>query len=546
MTEPVDGLPLPVEPLTPRPEAARDLRARLHRHLDLAPPHDAPTLAKAHGLEYELAGDADGEAVLLLHAATCTAFAPLMTQPALRRYQLVRYHRRGFAGSDPLANGGTLATGVHDALALLDHLGIDRAHIVGHSGSGVLALELALAAPTRVRSVVLAEPAIHSIDTRANDISRRAIGPLLELAKSGEPRRAIERWMRGISLNWRAELTRTVPGGPQQTIEDAEAFFADVDAVYEWTFDHEGIAALGTPMLYVLSAGADGLTRRIAAEFVERAPATEVVEIAETTHMLHTDQPTLVAEALAAFFDDSPAQKGSPMTAATVVLVHGPTGTPAVWSRLVALLEAAGIPAVAVHLPSSLPESESDLDDATVLRSVLDDLDGPAVLVGHSGGVFPITEVGGHPAVRHLVYLDGPLPDAGEALFDLIGPGDVDDSFSASFVFTRGGVAFDTDALAAHLQSRGWRAEDARELAAGVVPSRRAAQVRSITAASWRVVPNTFIGYADSQTQPHARARFAARATNALELPGDHFALWQRPGELAQVIVRIARDSVPY
>lgn len=87
------------------------------------------------------------------------------------------------------------------------------------------------------------------------------------------------------------------------------------------------------------------------------------------------------------------------MGAATVVLVHAPTGTPAVWSRLVPLLEDAGVPNVAVHLPSSLPAS--DLDDGAHLRSVLDGLERPTVLVGHSSGVFPITQAGDHPEVRH-------------------------------------------------------------------------------------------------------------------------------------------------
>ena len=55
------------------------------------------------------------------------------------------------------------------------------------------------------------------------------------------------------------------------------------------------------------------------------------------------------------------------MTPATVVLVHGPCGTPAMWSRVVSFLDDLGVPSVAVHLPSSRPAS--DLDDAAFLRS---------------------------------------------------------------------------------------------------------------------------------------------------------------------------------
>lgn len=174
------------------------------------------------------------------------------------------------------------------------------------------------------------------------------------------------------------------------------------------------------------------------------------------------------------------------------------------WSRLGPLLDDVGVPSVAVHLPSSL--AASDLDDGAFLQRVLDDLDGPAVLVGHSGAGFTITQVGKHPAVRHLVYLDGALPDVGETLRDQFEPGDLDESFIPGCIkLIPGGVAFDPDALAAHLQGRGWPAQEAREFTSGgCVPTRFAAQVLAVTVASWRTVPSTFIGYADSQSRIQA------------------------------------------
>jgi len=215
------------------------------------------------------------------------------------------------------------------------------------------------------------------------------------------------------------------------------------------------------------------------------------------------------------------------MNAATVVLVHGPCGTPAMWGRMIPFLDDAGVPSVAVRLPSSLPASE--LDDATHLQSVLDRLEGSTMLVGHSSGCFPITQVGDHPAVRHLVYLDAPLPDVGETVLDFFEPGDMDKSFAACFTYSPEAVAMDADALAEHLQDRGWPAQEARELTSGLVPARFAAQVRAVTVASWRTVPCTFIGCADSQTRSQARARFASRAMHAIEIPGDHFSMWQCP-----------------
>jgi Alpha/beta hydrolase family len=187
------------------------------------------------------------------------------------------------------------------------------------------------------------------------------------------------------------------------------------------------------------------------------------------------------------------------MDAATAVLVHGPCGTPAAWSRMIPFLDDVGVPNVAVHLPSSLPASE--LDDGAHLQSVLDGLEGPTVLMGHSGGGFPITRVGEHPGARHRVYLDGALPDVGETLADQFEPGDQDKSFSACIKLIPGGAAFDTDALATHLQDRAWPAQEAREFTSGMVPTRAAAQVLAVTVASWRTVPSTFIGCATARLE---------------------------------------------
>ena len=136
------------------------------------------------------------------------------------------------------------------------------------------------------------------------------------------------------------------------------------------------------------------------------------------------------------------------------------------------------------------------------------------------------------------------MPDVGESLVDQFEPGDMDESFVACITLIPGGTAFDTDALAAHLQDRGWPAQEAREFTSGFAPARFAAQVLAVTVASWRTVPSTFIGCADSQTGSQARARFASRAMRAVEIPGDHFSLWRRPGEVANIIARIAQDAV--
>ena len=102
--------------------------------------------AKVNAVElgYEVVGS--GEPMLLIHGAhIADALQPLVTEPALERFQRVRYHRRGLGGSTYPADAGptSVAEQAEDAVGLLDHLGVARAHVVGHSLGGAIALELA-------------------------------------------------------------------------------------------------------------------------------------------------------------------------------------------------------------------------------------------------------------------------------------------------------------------------------------------------------------------------------------------------------------------
>lgn len=96
-----------------------------------------------------------------------------------------------------------------------------------------------------------------------------------------------------------------------------------------------------------------------------------------------------------------------------VVLVHGAFADGSSWSRVVSLLRAKGVNAIAVQNPLS-----SLADDVTATKRVLDSLDGPALLVGHSWGGAVITEAGNHPRVVGLIYVSAGAPASGQSFND--------------------------------------------------------------------------------------------------------------------------------
>jgi pimeloyl-ACP methyl ester carboxylesterase len=205
------------------------------------------------------------------------------------------------------------------------------------------------------------------------------------------------------------------------------------------------------------------------------------------------------------------------------------------------LLDALGVPNVAAQLPSCLPESA--LDDDAVVRSLLDECVGPVVLAGHSWGGMVLTEVGTHPSVKHLVYLDALMLDAGDNVF-VVTEGQFAEGFIGCAQPNDAGFAWDTDALAAYFVARGWSAADANEAVLGVRPQRAAASVVEPTNAAWRTVPSTFVSCQDSEMSSDLRALFASRATDVIEMPGDHFPNFLRPREVADILARIAEEPV--
>ena len=127
-----------------------------------------------HGgeLEYETRGE--GDTVLLIHGSHIAgSFLPIMTEAGLANYRLIRYHRRGFAGSVPHGGAFSIEQQAADALAVLRHLSVSRAHVVGHSYGGTTALQLALQAPDIAGTLVLLEPAllmVRSAESFANEL----------------------------------------------------------------------------------------------------------------------------------------------------------------------------------------------------------------------------------------------------------------------------------------------------------------------------------------------------------------------------------------
>ena len=259
-------------------------------------------------LEYEIIGS--GEPVLLSSPAVPRGFLPLLSQPALAdRYRLIRYHRRGWAGSTHTLPPVSIADHAADAAGLLDHLGVRRAHVAGHSNSGPVVLQLALDRPDLVHTLTLLEPALFTVPS-AEAFFKQA-GPSLEAYSAGDHERAVAGFLNAVSgLDWetcQAVIDEHVPGGIAQTVKDADTLFGiELPAISAWAFGPKQATTIHRPILSVLGTETVQL-------FVDGRPLlhTWFPQVKDCTiqgvgHLLHIQRPQPVAQAMAEFLAWNP------------------------------------------------------------------------------------------------------------------------------------------------------------------------------------------------------------------------------------------------
>jgi pimeloyl-ACP methyl ester carboxylesterase len=259
-------------------------------------------MRKAAGLEYEEHGS--GEPVLLIHGAIVTdAMLPLAREAALtERHRVIRYRRRAHGGSDPLDGPFSLAGQVQDAVGLLDDLGVERAHVVGHSGGGAIGTQLAIQAPDRVHTLSVLEPAI--LPPEVLGAFPQMSAPVAEAYRAGDTQGALEAWMTVVSCgpDWRAEATRTVPGVLDHLDHDAVTFFElEFPTIPEWLFEADACGRITQPVLLVSGGDSGPMIEAVKRHFLTLVPAAESVVLPGVNHLMQMRDPKGVAAAVAEF-----------------------------------------------------------------------------------------------------------------------------------------------------------------------------------------------------------------------------------------------------
>jgi pimeloyl-ACP methyl ester carboxylesterase len=144
------------------------------------------------GLEFDVSvsGEPGAPAVLLLHGFPQTSHCWRRIVPLLDDYRTIAPDQRGYSpGARPLdVESYRVPELAADALALLDELGVERAHVVGHDWGGAVAWQLGARHPSRVETLtVLSTPHPRAFieALRTDDEQRQKSLYMREFARTG-------------------------------------------------------------------------------------------------------------------------------------------------------------------------------------------------------------------------------------------------------------------------------------------------------------------------------------------------------------------------
>jgi pimeloyl-ACP methyl ester carboxylesterase len=219
-----------------------------------------------------------------------------------------------------------------------------------------------------------------------------------------------------------------------------------------------------------------------------------------------------------------------------IVLVHGGFVDGSGWQGVYDHLTADGYRVAVVQNPTL-----SLAGDVAATHLILDGLDGPAVLVGHSYGGAVITEAGTHSNVAALAYITAFAPDKGESVNSLIA-GFPTDGPQPPILPPRDGFLFlDRDKFAGSFAGD-VPAAQAAFMADSQVPWGVDALGGAITEPAWRAKPSWYLLVTEDRMIPPPAQRAMAERTGATvtEVGGSHAIYVSNPAAVASVIAQAA------
>ncbi|MFD9547042.1 alpha/beta fold hydrolase [Nocardia salmonicida] len=232
------------------------------------------------------------------------------------------------------------------------------------------------------------------------------------------------------------------------------------------------------------------------------------------------------------------------MSTPTVILVHGAFAESASWGGVISRLRTVDATVIAAGNPLRAVDTDAD-----IVRGIVDSVDGPVILVGHSYGGQVISQVN-DPKIAALVYVAAFAPEEGETIGELSGkfPGSTLGETLNQVALPDGSTDFYIQPAKFHQQ---FAADISATQASIDAATQRPLNDRALNgksgAPSWKTVPSWFVFPDADYNIPVAAHRFMAERAGSratIEIAGASHALpASQPAAVAEVILT-AIDAV--
>jgi pimeloyl-ACP methyl ester carboxylesterase len=242
---------------------------------------------------------------------------------------------------------------------------------------------------------------------------------------------------------------------------------------------------------------------------------------------------TALALVLTALFMGAPKIHAQGKFVKNIVIVHGHYLDASGWKGVYSILTKKGYHVTLVQNPLT-----SLKDDEAATTTILDNQDGPTILVGHSWGGTVITQAGMHEKVVGRVYIAGFMPNKGETTRKLASSFPKLPEMRTEAPNTGGFVFYDRSTFRAGVAAD-LSKEDADFMNASQIPIHKDCFDTSLNEAAWRTKPSYGILTANDRTiNPDLqRSMYQNAKVKVTELKAGHVVYISQPQAVANVII---------
>jgi pimeloyl-ACP methyl ester carboxylesterase len=257
-------------------------------------------------LRYDLSGSGEVP-VVLVHGSWVSHHNWDPSVAALAQsFRVLTYDRRGHSESERLTGQGSVCDDVADLAALIEHLGLAPAWVVGNSFGASITLKLACERPELLRGIVAQEPPLFSLlrtDPAAASMLEkldRLVGDVVERIGSGDHAGAAQQFCETVALepgSW-AEL----PEEFQQTlIENAPTFLDEENDPEARVIEYDSIKGFRGPVLLTYGDQSPPWFAPVIRKLAEALPQAETLTFEGAGHIPHGTHPDAYVAATTAF-----------------------------------------------------------------------------------------------------------------------------------------------------------------------------------------------------------------------------------------------------